>query len=521
MKTVRWVYVVIMLALFPITTAAQTSLYGLPSGKIGGGFGIWKIQEQDSEILVGNLGFGFDEGNSKISLLAGRLLDDSYPTIYVGGIEGVHRYPIGLTDFDFFTVGEFLPLFVEDAVVFPTLVTGSLGLSKHIEIENGGLKPFVALSYWYDFIISGSETVGVSSFFVGVVGLECKISRWSIIGTASRPISSVGGKEFLFKVGVNILHPTQPSRRIYSTQEPSRRRSTPIPNEQGRRISTPIPPDESAPPTEPDQLTVEQDKEISAPIPLDELPPSGRMVLIPAGEFQMGSDAPEADKDEQPVHTVSIDAFYMDQYEVTNAQYKKFIDATPAWQKYRINSAFHHGNYLKDWNGDDYPKGKADHPVVSVSWYAAMAYAQWVGKRLPTEAEWEYAARSGWVGRKYLWGDVIDSSKANYGRNVGDTTPVGKYPPYGYGLYDMAGNVWEWCLDKYNADFYSVSPRKNPLASASMGWTLRNFTTVQTNRVLRGGSWGTESGSVRVAYRNQLNPASAYLDCGFRCVMSQ
>ena len=124
------------------------------------------------------------------------------------------------------------------------------------------------------------------------------------------------------------------------------------------------------------------------------------MTLIPAGEFQMGSDDIEGDEDEQPVHTTYVQAFYMDIYEVTNAQYKEFIDANPQWQKglwwqmNRIKRRFHNRNYLKGWNGNNYPEGKGDHPV-HVSWYAAMAYAQWAGKRLPSEAEWEKAARDG------------------------------------------------------------------------------------------------------------------------------
>ena len=183
------------------------------------------------------------------------------------------------------------------------------------------------------------------------------------------------------------------------------------------------------------------------------------MVLIPAGEFQMGSNAPEAQNNEQPVHTVSVDAFYMDEYEVTNLEYKEFVLANPRWQKARIDRRFHNnGSYLHHWTGNDYPQGYANHPVVYVSWYAAMAYAGWVGERLPSEAEWEYAARGGLVGKKYPWGDVIDLGKVNYGRrNVGGTTSVGKYPPNGYGLYDVAGNVWEWCLDEYDEDFYFIA----------------------------------------------------------------
>ena len=265
------------------------------------------------------------------------------------------------------------------------------------------------------------------------------------------------------------------------------------------------------------------DTEPKAEKPPSLIAPEG-MVLIPAGEFQMGSNAPEADDDEQPVHTVSIDAFFMDKYEVTNLAYKKFVLANPRWGKDRIDSNFHDGNYLFYWNGNDYRGGKANHPVVHVSWYAAVAYSKWMGKRLPTEAEWEYAARGGLSGKAYPWGDVIDSGKANYGRNVevGDTTAVGKYPPNKYGLYDMAGNVWEWCLDEYNEDFYCTSPRENPLSGANNpDWVMNNFTGVKTAHVLRGGSWYPYPRDVRVAVRDWGTPAGTSGVGGFRCARSQ
>ena len=119
------------------------------------------------------------------------------------------------------------------------------------------------------------------------------------------------------------------------------------------------------------------------------------MALIPAGEFQMGSV--DGDDDEQPVHTVYVDAFFMDEHEVTNLEYKRFVLANPRWSKDRIDRIFQNGNYLKHWNGNNYPNGKGNHPVVYVSWYAAMAYAGWVEKRLPTEAEWE-ASGAGRIG---------------------------------------------------------------------------------------------------------------------------
>ena len=260
--------------------------------------------------------------------------------------------------------------------------------------------------------------------------------------------------------------------------------------------------------------------------PKAEKPPSliapEGMVLTPAGELQMGSNDPGAENDEQPVHTVYVDAFYMDIHEVTNAQYKKFVDANPQWGKDRLDSTFHNGQYLLLWNGNDYPKGKANHPVVHVSWYAAMAYAQWAGKRLPTEAEWEYAARGGLSGKKYPWGDGIDSSRANYDRNVKDTTAVGKYPPNGYGLYDMAGNVWEWCLDAYDSDFYQNSPRRNPIAGAdSIPHITDNFPNVETNRVVRGGSWYSFPENLRVAPRNWDSPSVSDNISGFRCARAQ
>ena len=207
----------------------------------------------------------------------------------------------------------------------------------------------------------------------------------------------------------------------------------------------------------------------------------GEMVLIPAGEFQMGSN--DGDDDEKPVHSVYVDAFYMDKYEVTNAQFKKFVDTNPQWQKDHIEDRFHDGDYLKYWNGNNYPSEKGNHPVTWVSWYAAMAYAKWTGKRLPTEAEWERAARGGLVVKTYPHGNMITLRDANYGRNVGDTTAVGSYPANGYGLYDMIGNVWEWCLDEYNTNFYSTFPgdgvARNPLSGAnSVKWILDNYINV-------------------------------------------
>ena len=243
---------------------------------------------------------------------------------------------------------------------------------------------------------------------------------------------------------------------------------------------------------------------------------STEMVYISAGEFRMGSRKRPA---AAPVHNVYLDEYYIDIYEVTNAQFKAFIDANPQWGKDKIPSEYHNGSYLKLWNGNDYPSGKANHPVVYVSWYAAMAYSQWVGKRLPTEAEWEKAARGGAVGKRYVWGDSPDPSKANYINNGNPeyTAPVGSYPPNGYGLYDMAGNVWELCLDEYDAKFYSRSPAKNPIAgAANLEMLLENFMDVRTARVARGGSW-TTPGPAYTADRGNDLPTNTNGWLGFRC----
>ena len=249
------------------------------------------------------------------------------------------------------------------------------------------------------------------------------------------------------------------------------------------------------------------------------------MVLIPAGEFQMGDSIGDGSDDEKPVHRVYVDAFYMDKYEVTNAEYKKFVDANPQWQKGRIERRFHNGYYLRLWNGNNYPVGKGDHPVFRVSWYAAMAYARWAGKRLPTEAEWEKAARGGLADKRYPWGDTIDATKANFWPHVKDTTPVGSYPANGYGLYDMSGNVWEWCLDAYDGDFYRNSPGRNPIAGANnIAEVLSEFTNnnlTNVSRVLRGGSWGNAARYVRVANRGYNTPSNTNIYRGFRCARAR
>lgn len=235
------------------------------------------------------------------------------------------------------------------------------------------------------------------------------------------------------------------------------------------------------------------------------------MELIPAGTFQMGSDDDDARPDEYPVHTVHLDAFYMDIYPVTNAQYQKFLRAEPDWQKDRIDDDLIYdapeSNYLFDWDGLNYPPGRGNYPVTHVSWFAALAYAEWADKLLPSEAEWEYAARGGLAGQTYPWGNDITPYHANYDRHIGGTTAVGQYAANGYGLYDMVGNVHEWCFDTYEADFYAESrDNRNPVSF------FKSF-----EHVARGGSWFDSASNLRVAARHRATPTYAVELVGFRC----
>ena len=270
-------------------------------------------------------------------------------------------------------------------------------------------------------------------------------------------------------------------------------------------------------------VTSQKDTAEGLPIPPIATPPPEGMVLIPEGTFQIGS-TDVFDYDEQPIRTVYVDTFYMDETEVTNAEYKAFLLENPRWQKGRIEARFHNGNYLAHWNGNNYPIGTDDHPVIWVSWYAAMTYAKWAGKRLPTEAEWERAGRGGLVGKKYPQGDTITTLDANYYNGTfKGTTPVGSYPANAYGLYDMAGNVSEWCLDEYDWDFYDTFPRnwfaRNPLSVAnSLTRLIRKLVHIEGSRVLRGGSWADFARYVRVSNRDNSSPRTTFCDFGFRCV---
>ena len=230
--------------------------------------------------------------------------------------------------------------------------------------------------------------------------------------------------------------------------------------------------------------------------------PPGPMVDIPAGCFNMGDHFGEAYSDELPVHNVCISAFEMDVHEVTNVEYEDCVfgggcTEPSSWSSYMRTHYYILPAYY-------------EFPVIFVNWYQAEEYCTWAGKRLPTEAEWEYAARGGLAGKRYPWGDTISGTDANYWDSGdpwdNDTSEVEYYGPNGYGLYDMAGNVWEWVNDWYASNYYSVSPPNDPPGPLTGAY-----------RVLRGGSWYGSTGYLRVAYRSGGNPGGVRYYLGFRC----
>ncbi len=305
------------------------------------------------------------------------------------------------------------------------------------------------------------------------------------------------------------------------------------------------------------------------------------MVYIKAGTFLMGGDNIQASADEYPKHKVSVDGFWIDETEVTNAQFTAFIKASgyittaekkPDWEEMKkqlppgtekpdesllVSASLvfvpsNHPVSLTDYNvwwkwqeganwkhphgpGSDI-KGKENYPVVHVSWFDATAYAKWAGKRLPTEAEWEYAARGGLTNNIYPWGNEPISegkAKANsweghfpYNNTQRDNyfylAPVKSYPPNGYGLYDMAGNAWEWCADFYHAEYYKAINKpegiKNPKGPTQ---SYDPDEPYAIKRVMRGGSFlcnDSYCSGYRVARRMKSSEDTSMEHVGFRCV---
>ena len=259
------------------------------------------------------------------------------------------------------------------------------------------------------------------------------------------------------------------------------------------------------------------------------------MSYIPAGTFQMGEETERALAEcqvwhesysgetcalewfasEEPRHDITLDAFWMDQTEVTNRMYAQCVTAG-ACSLPRDTGSYTRDSYYSD-------NAYADYPVIYVDWYQAVAYCAWAGRRLPTEAEWEVAARGGLEDQLYPWGDTFDGQLANFcdvncelewhhpDQNDGyaETAPVASYPANGYGLFDLSGNVWEWVADWYDAGYYSSSPSENPTGPAPSG-----------TRGLRGGAWVNSGDILRVAIRDLESPYNWYRSVGFRCALS-
>lgn len=280
------------------------------------------------------------------------------------------------------------------------------------------------------------------------------------------------------------------------------------------------------------ETSVETKQTVSDSAPLNSAP-RGDMILIKGGAFLMGTN--NGMPYEAPAHEVKLESFWMDAHEVTVAEFSRFVAVTgykTEAERFGWSGVFdlRTGEWMRvdgaNWRA---PQGGGsqtmpDEPVTQVSWNDANEYARWAGKRLPTEAEWEYAARGGLEGKEYSWGNELRPAGkpvANWWqgtfpeRNTKEDgflmrASVKSFKPNGYGLYDMAGNVWEWCADWYADDYYSQSPRENPTGAAS-----------GMEHVMRGGSFLCAENfctNYRVAGRSHATPDTGLNNVGFRCV---
>jgi formylglycine-generating enzyme required for sulfatase activity len=250
------------------------------------------------------------------------------------------------------------------------------------------------------------------------------------------------------------------------------------------------------------------------------------LARIPAGEFLMGSA--ESERDESPVHTVSVREFSIGRRPVTHDDYARFVRATgypaPAVRALPMITSGGRDTVFRElaapyvWHEGQPPQDHGTHPVVLVTYDDAVEYCRWLSNalgrtcRLPTEAEWEKAARGGLEAQRFPWGDDIDASKCNFladrAKHQHGTCPAGRYPPNGFGLHDMSGNVWEWVSDWYRDDYYAASEPADPVGPPD-----------GTLRLVRGGSWVNDDvGMLRCAYRHKVPPDTYAYSIGFRIV---
>ena len=222
-----------------------------------------------------------------------------------------------------------------------------------------------------------------------------------------------------------------------------------------------------------------------------------RMITVPSGQFTMGGSQEDNPDSERPAHPVQVSSFHIDPYPVTNQDYREFVNCTG------YKTPIH-------WQRGSYPTGLARHPVVNVSWQDAKAYAEWMGARLPTEAEWEKAAR-GTDERLYPWGSRFVDDRCNSNNVVGTTLPVDEFPlgRSPYGIWDMSGNVYEWCEDYHDEDYYKYSPSTNPRGPEG-----------GQERVIRGGFFAETRPNVRTTHRSSAQETHTRDNVGFRLATS-
>ena len=323
--------------------------------------------------------------------------------------------------------------------------------------------------------------------------------KWAAIGAgvlAGLALLGVVIGPMLRGAGEGRVTQTATARVVEPSKTPT---MTPAPTRAPIPTVTPAPTDAPAPTVTPVPTDAPAPTATSPGIGSSQISPVDGMVLsyIPAGTFQMGSES--VSNNELPVHTVTLGAFWMDQAEVTNRMYALCLAdraCSPPYESGSSTRSSYFGN-----------SSYADYPVINVDWYQAETYCAWAGRELPTEAQWEYAAHGGEYWGPYPWGGGIDSSMANYNRYVGDTSNVFRYAANGYGLYDMAGNVWEWVADWYGP--YSSAAADNPTGPIS-----------GNTRVMRGGSWDQWYGTMFVTYRGSDGPADSNNSIGFRCALN-